>query len=126
MKLHGPWHSAATFLNRANLFRPSAFLALFTLATAFGLLDLSTSFLALAKGMSEGNVLVLALARSSGINVMTALEAAKVAFILGCGAACMIGVKLRSSQTQALAFSVLALFAVVQAAASLSNILQLI
>ena len=97
-------------------------LSLFASVSFFSLVDLATTIRAYAIGLSEGNYLVLGMARVLGLGTLWTLVAFKATFIISLGLVVLLGVHTRSPMTRRMAFALMAAFTVVFLAVSVNNL----
>jgi len=103
----------------------TTFSVLLGLSVFFSMLDLTTTYQAVARGMSEGNVLILAVSGALGVGLISALEVTKLIFLVGCGVVCLVGTKMVGRPVATMALLLLAFFVVLQALVSINNLYML-
>lgn len=98
------------------------FIMLFCMTIIFSVLDLYLTEIGLRVGLSETNLLLLAISRGTGFSVIDALGVAKLAFIGGGGLACVIGLGTRDAKVRTWALVLMTLLAILLLVAAANNV----
>lgn len=89
----------------------------------FNVTDLLTTSVALARnGLYEGNSLLVLIARSLGMNLISTIALTKVVFIAGAIFVSVLGIRSEDRRTRRMIFAVVGTFAMIFIFASLNNI----
>ena len=98
---------------------------MFLTGAVFTMVDFVTSFVGLGDGLTEGNSLLLGLARASSLSTIYSLLIMKIAFIGLLAAVALLGVKSPQTTTKKMMFACLAVFTVLFVSVSVNNLYQI-
>lgn len=115
--------------NSGGLPRPSLmghykalFTALFSLCVLFSVTDMLSTAVALRMGLIESNVLLLAIGKALGLDIISALGVTKIVFIMGSFWAAFYGMQTKNQKMRRRALLVLAGLVVMLCIVSLNNL----
>ena len=99
---------------------------LFAAIVVLNVTDLWTSTVALGRGLTEGNTLVVGLANQLGLSMLDGLALAKITCVLEALGASLLGMRVRDLQVRKTAMAVMIFLTLILFAVSVNNSYQII
>ncbi len=96
-------------------------ICLFSSVVLLSATDLLTTWIALGKGLVEGNVMLLSLASLVGLRFMEVIALTKLSFISGAALVSLVGIRSGVPKMKKVTFGFMAAFAIVLLLVTLNN-----